>query len=120
MIDDTELAHRVRAVLANRPSVREVKMFGGLAFMVDDTMVVSVGGDGVSLLVRVDPDHDAELLTHDGAERAHMGSGRPMGQGWISITTDAIDSDELLDFWMDTALDHHATQAADGQRRPTP
>jgi len=57
-----ELVDRVRDALAGKPSVREVKMFGGLSFMVNEKMVVSVRGDG-GLLVRADPEQADELLT---------------------------------------------------------
>jgi hypothetical protein len=47
MAYDSEVAERVRAALAGR-QVREVKMFGGLAFMVDERMVVCVSGGGAA------------------------------------------------------------------------
>lgn len=103
MAYNTELANRVREALADRPKVREVKMFGGLSFMVGEKMVVSVGRSG-DLLVRVDPDDDDRLLTNDGAQRAEMGAGRSMGKGWISVARDAIDTDEGFDSWMYVAL----------------
>jgi TfoX/Sxy family transcriptional regulator of competence genes len=51
MAYDSDLAHRVREVLASEPNVREIKMMGGLCFMVDDHMAVGILEDG--LLVRV-------------------------------------------------------------------
>jgi len=56
------LVDRVRDALAAKPSVREVKMFGGLSFMVNNRIVVSVRGGG-DLLVRADPEQADELLT---------------------------------------------------------
>ena len=53
-----QLIDRIRAELADRQT-RETKMFGGLAFMVDEAMAVSVGKD--ALLVRV----DVVPLAHD-------------------------------------------------------
>lgn len=47
-------------------------MFGGLSFMVNEKMVVSVRGDG-DLLVRTDPEQADELLTVKGARPAEMG-----------------------------------------------
>jgi len=55
-------------------------MFGGLSFMVNQRMVVSVRSDG-DLLVRADPEQADELLTVEGAPPAEMGAGRTMGNG---------------------------------------
>ena len=105
---DTQLADRVRSALRDRDLVREVAMFGGLAFMVDDRMVVSVSGGGRGLLVRVAPERDAELVTRPGARRAEMGEGRSMGEGWITVDGRALESDDDLRHWIDLALDLHA------------
>ena len=48
-----DLADRVRAALPEGAEVREVRMFGGLSFMVDGGLAVSAGKDG-GLLVRVE------------------------------------------------------------------
>ncbi|MEJ5914395.1 TfoX/Sxy family protein [Pseudokineococcus sp. 1T1Z-3] len=115
MAYDEELAERVRDALADRP-VREQKMFGGLAFMVDDRMVVCVGAGGGALLVRVSPDDDAELVQRQGAARGQMGAGRSMGTGWIAVDEQAVASEEDLDVWMAAALAFHADQA--GREKP--
>ena len=75
---DVELADRVRQALAGRAPVREVRMFGGLAFMVDERMVVCVRSDR-DLLVRADPERADELLALPGARSAEMGAGSPDG-----------------------------------------
>lgn len=111
---------RVRAALAAKPSLREVKMFGGLSFMVEERMVVSVRGDG-DLLVRADPARAGELLQRRGASPAEMGAGRVMGDSWISVAATALDAEEDLDFWIGVALEHHGAQqgAPDRKRRRT-
>ena len=98
------LAERVRTLLADEPSTREVSMFGGLSFMVDDTMVVNVrrGGD---LLVRVDPGRSAELVADHGARPAEMGAGRSMGPSWLDVSADLTTSDEQLRFWVGVAME---------------
>jgi TfoX/Sxy family transcriptional regulator of competence genes len=105
---NAEVADRVRGVLSDRDHVREVKMFGGLAFMVDERMVVCVSGGGGGLLVRVAPERDAEYLKKAGAERAEMGKGRSMGEGWITVHEEALERYEDLQYWMDASLDFHA------------
>ncbi|MEZ0493235.1 TfoX/Sxy family protein [Kineococcus sp. TBRC 1896] len=108
MAHDTEVAERVRDALAGR-QVREVRMFGGLAFMVDDRMVVCVSAGGADLLVRVHPDSDAQHLRRPGARRAEMGAGRPMGEGWIAVEEPGIAGEEDFARWMAAALEFHAS-----------
>lgn len=105
---NTELADRVRRALAHRDHVREVKMFGGLAFLVDERMVSCVSGGGGDLLVRVGPERDAELLAKPGAQRAEMGKHRSMGEGWIAVDEQVLESGDDLQFWMDVSLEFHA------------
>ena len=107
------LADRVRAALPPGRPVREVRMFGGLSFMVEESMVVSVGGAG-DLLVRLDPARYDELLGVPGAQPAVMGE-RPMGPGWIRVAPGGLAGAEQLGFWLQVGLDHRS--AAELRRR---
>jgi hypothetical protein len=99
------LADRVRAALpADRPT-REVSMFGGLSFMVDERMVVAAGRHG-DLLVRVDPARHDELLQVAGAQPAVMGADRPMGPGWVRVSAEGLVTDEQLAWWIGAGLEH--------------
>lgn len=106
-----ELIDRIRPLLPDQ-QLREVRMFGVLALMVDGAMAVAVHKDG-SLLVRVDPAEDAELLNNPGASRAEMGAGRSMGEGWIRVGARALRSDAALIGWLHAAMRHHT------KRQPT-
>ncbi|MGY1815763.1 TfoX/Sxy family protein [Blastococcus sp. SYSU D00820] len=108
MAHDAVLADRVRAALAGEDDVREVRMFGGLAFMVRGEMVTCVSVGGGALLVRVSPDRDAEYLARPGAGRAEMGRGRSMGEGWIAVDEEAVAEDGGLRSWLDAALERRA------------
>lgn len=99
------LADRVRRALPDPRRVREVKMFGGLAFMVDGRMAVCVPAGGGALLVRVAPEKDSDLVSRPGARRGEMGKGRSMGEGWIAIDERAVEFDPDLQHWIDAALD---------------
>jgi len=96
-----KLLDRIRATLPGG-QVREVRMFGAIAVMVDNSMAVAVHKDG-SLLVRVNPTEDAQLLETPEASRAEMGAGRSMGEGWIRVEARALDSDAALQGWLETA-----------------
>jgi hypothetical protein len=112
------LADRVRAVLpADRP-VREVTMFGGLSFLVDDRMVVAAGRHG-DLLVRVDPARSDELLEVPGARPAEMGAGRSMGPGWIRVSADGLATAAQLAFWVQVGLQHQGGKASTPPRSRT-
>jgi TfoX/Sxy family transcriptional regulator of competence genes len=112
-------AERIRAMLAAQPSTREVSMFGGLSFMLNDRMIVNVrrGGD---LLVRVDPRRSPELVADRRARFAEMGAGRAMGPGWLDVAAELIATDDQLHFWLDIAIEFN-NQMADGssERRPS-
>lgn len=117
---DMELADRIRSALATRPSVREVTMFGGVSFMVNDAMVVNVGSAG-DLLVRVDPEREEEYLQVKGADPAEMGPGRTMGRGWLAVDADAVATDEDLARWLGAALDFNSSRRSrrrDNKTRP--
>lgn len=96
-----ELLDRIRAALPAE-HIREVRMFGAVAVMVDDAMAVAVHQDG-SLLVRVDPAEDPRLLEDPHASRAEMGAGRSMGTGWIRVDATALSSDATLRQWLECA-----------------
>ncbi len=107
MAYDVELAARVRNALTGN-DVRETKMFGGLAFMVNDQMVACVKIGGGAMLVRVARDRDAEYLERPGTNRAEMGKGRSMGEGWITVDNQTLGDDEQFRFWIDAVLEYNA------------
>lgn len=102
--EQTSLIERIHGLIAEEPAVREVSMFGGRAVMVNEKMIVSAGKTG-DLLVRVDADRHDELLETPGARQAEMGTGREMGPGWIDVSADAIEGENALSFWVETAMD---------------
>lgn len=104
--EQTGLVERLRSLLAEEPVMREVSMFGGRSFMVDEKMIVSALKDG-GLLVRVDAERHEELLGRPGAVQAQMGPGRDMGPGWIEVAADAISDDERLSPWVGIAMEHN-------------
>ena len=96
-----ELADRVRALLGADTWIEERRMFGTRAFLDNGHILVGARPGGV-LLVRVDDENGAALLTHPGVARAVMGS-RTMGSGWIDVVPGAIEDDTELMFWLDVA-----------------
>jgi TfoX/Sxy family transcriptional regulator of competence genes len=95
MAYDERLAERVRELVP--PGTPELKMFGGLAFMVNTHMAASVSGDG--LLMPVDDVDDALAR---GAEQMTMGE-RVM-KGFVRIPGPLLASDEALAQWVEPAV----------------
>ena len=115
--DHNPTAERIRALLADAPATREVAMFGGLSFMVNDKMIVNVRRSG-DLLVRVDPRRSPELVANHGARPAEMGAGRSMGPGWLDVPAECTTSDDQLRFWIDVAMTFNDQATAHASRRP--
>lgn len=104
------LVERVRSALSPEHSPREVAMFGGCAFMVNEKMVVSAGKNG-DLLVRVSAEGHDHLLREPGARQAVMGRDRTMGPGWISVAGDSVDTDSAVEYWIAIALQYNRVVA---------
>jgi TfoX/Sxy family transcriptional regulator of competence genes len=102
------LAQRVRGLL-HAGHVREVRMFGGLSFMVDELMAVAARRDG-DLLVRCDPARREDLLLH-GGQPAYMGKDRQMGPGWLTVPSERIQQDEELASWIQVGIDSRNASA---------
>lgn len=115
MFDDShDLAERVRAALSH-DDVREVRMFGGLCFMLNDKLLVGTMKDG-SLLVRIDPDRNAELCERPGTSTPEMGGGRSMGPGWVAVDAETANAD--LGFWLAEARDFNPRATASRRTAP--
>lgn len=100
------LIERLRDLLTDVPMKREVSMFGGRSFMVNEKMIVSALKEG-GLLVRIDADRHEELLGRRGAAQAEMGTGRDMGPGWIEVAAEWISDDEDLSFWIGISMEYN-------------
>lgn len=80
MAIDEKLTDHVRAALADLSAVREVKMFGGIGFMLNGNMVAAASDRG--LLLRVGEAGEAEALAR-GAQRMVM-KGRSV-TGYVRV-----------------------------------
>jgi len=91
--------------------VREVRMFGAVAVLLDGAMTVAVHKDA-SLLIRVDPADDPDLVQRAGACRAEMGADRSMGPGWIHVDVAALQTDAALGGWLEQSTAYLARRRA--------
>lgn len=104
-----DLSERIRDALPPRLVLREQKMFGGRAFMLNGNMLVGVMKDG-TLMVRVDRDGIEKVLARPGAAIMQMGH-RPMS-GFVQVAGDAIEDDDALSDWLTLALRYVETLPA--------
>jgi TfoX/Sxy family transcriptional regulator of competence genes len=95
MIAEADLLAKVRAGLAAVGAISEIKMFGGIAFMLSGNMVAAVSSRG--LLLRVGKDRAAEALARPGARPMEM-RGRRM-QGYVRVDPQAL-TDGALAAWL--------------------
>jgi TfoX/Sxy family transcriptional regulator of competence genes len=108
MAYDEGLAERIRALLEDRGTVSERRMFGGLAFLVRGHMTVGIVKD--ELMVRVGPESYAQALTEPHT-RAMDFTGRPM-KGLVFVSPEGLESDAALERWVERGLAHAATLPA--------
>jgi len=95
------LGERISNSLRNKAiPFEEKKMFGGLAFMVNEKMCVGVIKD--NMMARIDPEGLEEALGRKGCKPMEF-TGRPM-KGFVVVEPEGMDLDEELDYWVELAL----------------
>jgi TfoX/Sxy family transcriptional regulator of competence genes len=97
MAYDEDLANRVRELIAGESDVTEMRMFGGLAFLVGGNMSVAASGQG-GLMVRVDPEETDALVGRPHARAFEM-RGRAM-QGWLRVDAEGLRTRRQLEPWV--------------------
>ena len=98
------LAERVRDALADIPHVTEQKMFGGIAFMVNQKMCVTVGKDRIML--RVDPAVHDKLAARKGCTPMIM-RGKEF-KGYVRVAESELKTKRNLESWVAYARDFNA------------
>lgn len=95
------LAERIHQELTRRGiPFYEKKMFGGVAFMVDEKMTLGVNKD--YLMARTDPAEYEVLLKRPGTQPMKF-TGRSM-KGFIFVDDNGWDQDDDLSFWVDKCM----------------
>ena len=102
------LTNRVRAALSSLPSLEEKRMFGGVAFLVNGKMCVSVKDERI--MCRVDPMIVGELTKIEGCRIMSM-KGREY-RGYVFVDEKVLGTRSALDYWLGLALDFNGRAAA--------
>ena len=103
MAYDEELANRIRELVSAEAGVSEMRMFGGLAFLINGNMSVSASGHG-GLLLHIEPDQTDELLDEPHAEPFVM-RGRAM-KGWLRVAPEGLRTKRELERWVARGVAH--------------
>jgi TfoX/Sxy family transcriptional regulator of competence genes len=99
VLTDQHLAERVRMALVGAGAVREVKMFGGIGYMLNGNLVVAASKRG--LLVRVGRERLGNALARAGARPMVM-RGRTM-DGYIYVDPPAL-TGRTVQVWIRLAV----------------
>jgi TfoX/Sxy family transcriptional regulator of competence genes len=111
-MDEQNVLAAVRASLADTAAVKEIKMFGGIGFMLNGNLLVAASSRG--LLARVGKEAESEALTRAGASPMVM-RGRTMA-GYIRVAAAALDRRSVTS-WVQLARAFVTTLP---KKKPTP
>jgi len=98
------LSRRVREMFTNLPHVEEKKMFGGIAFMINNEMCVTVQDDHI--MCRIDPLIHEDVVSLPGVTTVKM-KGRDY-IGWVYVEESIIPGKKQLHHWIKLALEYNA------------
>ena len=101
MAYDEDTANRIRELVQSEKGLTEMRMFGGLAFLINGNMAVAASGKG-GLLLRCDPAETEALVAEPDAGRFEM-RGKEM-DGWLRVDAPAIKTDKGLRRWVQVGV----------------
>lgn len=113
MAHDEVLTNRVRDALAHISNVEEKKMFGGLMFMVNGKMCISVGKDRI--MCRIDPAIHNEVVKRKGCRTVTMKGRRYIG--YVHVDKEVLKTKKGLDYWVGLALDYNKKAIASTKKK---
>ena len=103
MAYNEQLALKVRKSLEHVANVKEKKMFGGLAFMVNDKICVTVGKDRI--MCRIDASEYNDLIKREGTQKVIMKNREY--KGYIRVKEEMLSNKKEFNFWIKKALDYN-------------
>jgi TfoX/Sxy family transcriptional regulator of competence genes len=108
MAYDEALAGRIREQVRGRKGLSEMRMFGGLAFLINGNMAIAAASAG-GALVRVDPDQSDSLVSTTKATVMEM-RGREM-PGWLRVDARHLGTDNELAAWVKRGVEYASSLA---------
>lgn len=105
MTYDERLEGRIRRAVGGREDVTEKKMFGGVAFLLDEKMFIGIVKD--DLMVRVGPEQHQAALAEPHVRPMDF-SGRPM-VGYVYVEPAGSSTEKAVKRWVERGLEFVAT-----------
>jgi TfoX/Sxy family transcriptional regulator of competence genes len=101
MAYNEDLAQRVRETLLGTPNLNEMKMFGGIAFLVSGNMACGVTQN--DLMVRLGAEASERALATPHVKPFAMTGRAPMS-GWVLVEPPGYAAEEALQEWVHRGL----------------
>lgn len=103
MAFDIDLANQVREYLAYFPDlkIKEKKMFGGLAFLVNGKMCVNITGE--NLMCRFDPEKDEKVTSRIGFQPMIM-HGKQL-KGYCYVEPEGFRHRKDFEYWLNLCFE---------------
>ncbi|MEO8412963.1 MAG: TfoX/Sxy family protein [Ginsengibacter sp.] len=113
MAYNEKLTNRLRAALAHLPWVEEKKMFGGILFMVEGKMCITVGDN--EIMCRIDPSLHEVSIKRNGC-RAVIMKQREY-KGFVYVSEEGIQEKKDFNYWIGLALDFNKKAKASPKKK---
>lgn len=97
---DSRLAERLANVIASRSDMKQKKMFGGIAWLLNGNVCVGIHKEW--LVIRIGIDRAGLVLKEPHAKPMDI-TGKPM-KGWIMVSPDGLESDADLKRFVGMAI----------------
>ena len=101
MAYNEKLADKLRKALSKISNLEEKKMFGGLAFLVNEKMCINVSGD--NLMCRFNPILEDKISKKKGYKKVIM-KGRKI-KGYCYVEPEGFNTKKDFDFWINLCLE---------------
>lgn len=101
MAYDENLAQRLRQNLLGSPDLTEMKMFGGIAFLINGNIACGVIQN--DLIVRLGPGASDQAMDSPHTKPFAMTGRAPMS-GWVQVEPEGIATQAALQAWITQSL----------------
>jgi TfoX/Sxy family transcriptional regulator of competence genes len=112
MAYNEKIADKIREALDGTKNLVEKKMFGGIAFMINDKMCIGVNNN--DLIIRCNPEDTEELLKKPGAKPFDL-SGKPSMKGWLLVGEKGSKKD--LEWWLALCIESSSQAKASKSKK---